>query len=118
MLGQRVDGLMLDRRGWFIALERGPRIGCLVGFQTGNWVLKNNLAGKKKNESGDKNKFGGSEELAPRKKLFRQEQILYLPTSVLRWIHDTLRVFPPFSSNRTSFLTMSFPPLFFKRNEF
>ena len=86
---------MLDRRGWLIAL--GTRIGCLVGFQTGNWVPKTNLAGKKKKP---KNKFGGSEELAPRQKLFRRELSLYLPTSVLRWIH------------------YKFPPLFFKRNEF
>ncbi len=39
MLGQ--SDLMLDRRGWFIAL--GSRIGCLVGFQTGNWVPNTNL---------------------------------------------------------------------------
>ena len=32
---------MLDRRRWFIGL--GPRIGCLVGFKTGNWVPKTNL---------------------------------------------------------------------------
>ena len=26
----------------------GPRIGSFVGFQTGNWMPKTNLAGKKK----------------------------------------------------------------------
>jgi hypothetical protein len=36
-----VYGLMQDRRGWFIAL--GSRIGCLVGFQTGNCVPNTNL---------------------------------------------------------------------------
>ena len=25
----------------------GPRVGCFVGFQKGNWMLKTNLAGKK-----------------------------------------------------------------------
>ena len=56
----------------------GPRIGSFVGFQTGNWMPKTNLAGKKKtNLAGtkkmagtknwlpDKNLFGGNNELSP-----------------------------------------------------
>ena len=39
-------GSMLDRRGRFIA--RDPKNGSFVGFQTGNWMPKTNLAGKKK----------------------------------------------------------------------
>jgi hypothetical protein len=56
-------GLMLGRRKWFDAGSKGmvlcwiewngsmlgPRIGSFVGFQTGNWMPKTNLAGKKKN---------------------------------------------------------------------
>ena len=56
---------MLDRRGWYIALL-GPRIGCLEGFQTGNWVLKN-LAGKKKKTLATKTNLAGAKNWRPDK---------------------------------------------------
>ena len=37
---------MLDIRGFSIALD--PRICSFVGFQTGNWMPKTNLGGRKK----------------------------------------------------------------------
>ena len=54
-------GSMLGRRKWFDAGSKGmvlcwiegdgsmlgPRIGSFVGIQTGNWMPKTNLAGKK-----------------------------------------------------------------------
>jgi hypothetical protein len=47
----------------------GPIIGSFVGFKTGNWMPKTNLAGKKKHKFGESKFFSGNE-LAPRQNIF------------------------------------------------
>jgi hypothetical protein len=47
----------------------GPIIGSFVGFKTGNWMPKTNLAGMKKHKFGESKFFSGNE-LAPRQNIF------------------------------------------------
>ena len=94
---------MLGRRKWFDTGSKymvqcwiegdgsmlGLRICSFVGFQTGNWMPKTNLAGKKKTDMAgakkmagkknwrpDKNQFGGNKELTLQHKLSCWEYIL------------------------------------------
>ena len=48
----------------------GPRIGSFVGFQTGNWMPKTNLVGKKQtNLAGELLNLAGRKIWHPKKKL-------------------------------------------------
>ena len=69
----------------------GPRIGSFVGFQTGNWMPKTNLAGKKKRIWREQNFCRN--ELAPRQKLIWWEQRIGAPKKTfLAGMHTTIMI--------------------------
>ena len=96
---------MLDRRGWFIAL--GPRIGCLVEFQTDNWVPKTNLAGKKKTNLATKTNLAGVKNLLPDKNYLDWNEFC---TYLLLYLDGYTTSPPPFLQKEQVFTLQVSPP--------
>ena len=86
----------------------GPRVGCFVGFQKGNWMTKTDLAGGKKIFLlQEKNNLAGTKLLAPRQKHIWWGQKLMPDNNFAEFSHFEnwripLKIAHPGGNNRVS----------------